>query len=94
MATRKRLHKIVNGKKHYLSAAAEKTKRAEWAASAAEKKLYHDTLGYRDERVRAYPAIGDQLDALWKIMQMFDDTHPMLVKILEIKALYPKPVSK
>ena len=42
---------------------------------------------YQELRVKAYPAIGDQLDALWK---GGDAAAAMLEKVLAVKALYPK----
>lgn len=53
---------------------------------------------YKIYREVAYPAIGDQLDAIWKgLKQMRDDgatlqaeTNAMLNAILDVKAEYPK----
>lgn len=44
---------------------------------------------YRENRMYAYPAIGDQLDALWKGGQSAED---MKAQILAVKAKYPKPL--
>ncbi len=80
-----RLHKIgTDGKKYYLSPAEEKKVRAGWASDDAERKLYIDTLKYRDDRKKAYPDIGDQLDAILKhlnYMQMDGQTD--LIKELD-----------
>jgi hypothetical protein len=43
---------------------------------------------YAELRAAAYPAIGDQLDALWK---GGDAAAEMLAKIQAVKAQYPKP---
>jgi hypothetical protein len=51
----------------------------------------HATLqatNYKELRKVAYPPIGDQLDALWKGGQAWDD---MKVIIDSVKAQYPKP---
>lgn len=55
-----------------------------------------DGLSYRDKRVPAYPSIGDQLDALWKIIAHGDfdklpgDAQNVLNKILDVKTQFPK----
>ena len=46
---------------------------------------------YAELRRNDYPAIGDQLDALWKGGPALD---AMREKILEVKAKYPKPDPK
>ena len=43
---------------------------------------------YKDLRVKEYPPIGDQLDALWK---GGDAAAEMLAKVQAVKAKYPKP---
>jgi hypoxanthine phosphoribosyltransferase len=43
---------------------------------------------YQRDRVCEYPAISDQLDALWK---GGDDATEMLAKVQAVKAKYPKP---
>jgi len=51
-------------------------------------------LPYSMQRAQAYPAIGDQLDALWKLIGTATDlpaeTRDMLTKIQEVKNAYPK----
>jgi hypothetical protein len=44
-------------------------------------------LTYAQKRVAEYPAIGDQLDALWK---GGDAQTEMLAKVMAVKAKYPK----
>jgi hypothetical protein len=48
-----------------------------------------DALSYRGKRAAEYPAVGDQLDALWK---GGDAVTEMLAKIQAVKAKYPKTV--
>ena len=43
---------------------------------------------YVEIRRREYPAIGDQLDALWKGGV---DLEQMREKVLQVKQKYPKP---
>ena len=46
-----------------------------------------DPKAYVAKRVAEYPAIGDQLDALWK---GGDAQTEMLAKVMAVKAKYPK----
>jgi hypothetical protein len=46
-----------------------------------------DPEAYKAQRVLEYPAIGDQLDALWK---GGDDAAAMLALVQAVKAKYPK----
>ena len=50
---------------------------------------------YDMQRKRHYPPIGDQLDAIWKLVgSLGTDATPardMLAKIEEVKARFPKP---
>jgi len=43
---------------------------------------------YKYNRVKEYPSIGDQLDALWK---GGDAAEEMLAKVQAVKTKYPKP---
>lgn len=43
---------------------------------------------YQRDRAAEYPAIGDQLDALWK---GGDASTAMLAQVQAVKAKYPKP---
>jgi len=54
---------------------------------------------YKNQRIKAYPAITDQLDAIWKEINnrrlngdnLVSDADDMLGKILAVKKKYPKP---
>jgi hypothetical protein len=43
---------------------------------------------YVELRLKAYPPIGDQLDAIWKGGQ---DAEDMRAIVMEVKTRYPKP---
>jgi len=68
--------------------------RADFARIKAEHKPT-----YQELRREEYPAIGDQLDAIWKELNyrrmngdnLTADADLMLGKILSVKAKYPKP---
>ena len=47
-----------------------------------------DANSYKANRVKEYPPIGDQLDALWK---GGDAAAEMLTKVQAVKTKYPKP---
>jgi hypothetical protein len=51
------------------------------------------TPGYSLLRARAYPSLGDQLDALWKTAQFEPGSaaHAMQQQVLAVKGQYPKP---
>lgn len=49
-----------------------------------------DPDAYKFARVKEYPSIGDQLDALWK---GGNDAAEMLAKVQAVKAKYPKGVA-
>ena len=53
--------------------------------AAAEALVSADA--YKEQRATEYPAIGDQLDALWK---GGDDAAAMLALVQAVKAKYPK----
>jgi len=53
----------------------------------ATVQAYIDAHSYIAKRVAEYPAIGDQLDALWK---GGDAQTEMLAKVMAVKAKYPK----
>ena len=53
--------------------------------AAAEALVVANT--YKTQRAAEYPAIGDQLDALWK---GGDAAAEMLAKVQAVKAKYPK----
>ncbi len=50
--------------------------------------LVFEKLAYREQRAKAYPSVGDQLDALWKGGA---SAKEMLRKILAVKSQFPKP---
>ena len=59
-------------------------------------KLKH-TRDYREARRPEYPAIEDQLDALWKVIEHLTeaslppDAEDLLDRVRQVKARYPKP---
>ena len=53
----------------------------------AAVQAYIDADAYKEQRATEYPAIGDQLDALWK---GGDDAAAMLALVQAVKAKYPK----
>jgi len=56
----------------------------------AQVNAWVDPDAYKFARVREYPSIGDQLDALWK---GGDAAAEMLAKVQDVKAKYPKGVA-
>jgi hypothetical protein len=56
----------------------------------AQVNAWVDPDAYKFARVREYPSIGDQLDALWK---GGNDAAEMLAKVQAVKAKYPKGVA-
>lgn len=54
---------------------------------AQKAQAAFDSLTYADKRRTEYPAIGDQLDALWK---GGDAAAEMLAVIQAVKSKYPK----
>jgi hypothetical protein len=60
----------------------------------AERYSFYESIavahknGYQQQRAAEYPAIGDQLDALWKGGEAAAE---MLAKVQAVKAKYPKP---
>lgn len=57
------------------------------AIRAQQAQATFDALTYAEKRVREYPPIGDQLDALWK---GGDAAAEMLAAVQAVKAKYPK----
>ena len=53
-----------------------------------EYESHLDSIAYSKMRQSEYPPIADQLDAIWKGGQAFED---MKEKVLSIKAKYKKP---
>lgn len=56
----------------------------------AQVNAWIDPDAYKFARAREYPAIGDQLDALWK---GGDAAAEMLAKVQAVKVKYPKGVA-
>ena len=48
----------------------------------------YDTRQYQRQRAPEYPDIKDQLDAIWKGGDAYEE---MLARVMEVKAKYPKP---
>lgn len=53
-------------------------------------------VDYRQKRRDRYPTIGDQLDAIWKVLAenpdaLPADTRAMLEKVQSVKTEVPKP---
>ena len=89
------LTKVVNGVTVPLTAEEEKAILAEWDANA----IASAAIAYKSSREQAYPTPGDQLDAIWKLVQANPaiviplDVQPVIDQINLVKAEYPKPVS-
>lgn len=64
---------------------------AAWAAYEANRKATE----YRELRKAEYPTTGDQLDAIWKLLEPAAGTEAAVIKeqILAVKAKYPKPTA-
>ena len=56
----------------------------------AAVNAWQDPDAYKNARVKEYPSIGDQLDALWK---GGDAAAEMLAKVQAVKVKYPKGVA-
>jgi hypothetical protein len=78
-----RFHTTANGPVPF-TAEEEAARDAEEAAWAAEQAK----IRYQRQRAAEYPAIGDQLDALWK---GGDAAAAMLAQVQAVKTKYPKP---
>ena len=89
------LTKNVNGIDIPLTASEESDIIKEWESN----KLALAAIAYRLERAAAYPAITDQLDAMWKILHANPnllaptDAQAISDQIQQVKALYPKPIA-
>ena len=73
-----------NGVDYTLTAAEETEHLANIATIQAEKQA----TAYVFNRLKEYPSIGDQLDALWKGGEAATE---MLAKVQAVKTKYPKP---
>lgn len=76
----------------------------EEVAQRTADQLAHDeyvkTVKYKDDRAAAYPSIGDQLDAMWRLLAVvplpenragLEPYFEMQQKIADVKAQFPKP---
>ena len=71
--------------------ASEKPVAIDMAAAEAEIAVLEaaeNAVAYRELRAKAYPPVGDQLDALWKGGQ---EQAAMKAVIDKVKSDYPKP---
>lgn len=58
-----------------------------------------DPLAYQEKRANAYPCVGDQLDAIWKVIAALQqelslpkDVAEMLAKIQAVKEKFPSSI--
>ena len=79
--------KVVNNVKMPLTAEEEKARDAEEAQEELNRQEYLK-VKYKDDREKVYPAIGDQLDDLYKQCAFSDE---MAAKIKKVKDDNPKP---
>ena len=79
--------KILNGIEVEFTEAEEKERDAELIEEEKQKKEY-EKVKYKDDRRRAYPEIGDQLDDLYKKGAFSNEMSAVLAKV---KADNPKP---
>jgi hypothetical protein len=54
----------------------------------ARLQAEYDAKEYQRQRAPEYPDIKDQLDAIWKGGDAYEE---MLARVMEVKAKYPKP---
>lgn len=72
---------------NWLDQSQTKPTEAEVQAEVARLQAEYDAQEYARKRALEYPAIGDQLDALWK---GGDAAAEMLTRVQAVKAKYPK----
>jgi hypothetical protein len=60
----------------------------EFVEKYSEIKNCHNEKEYQRQRAPEYPDIKDQLDAIWKGGDAYEE---MLARVMEVKAKYPKP---
>jgi len=65
-----------------------KPTRAQVDAKIAELKTEYAAKEYQRQRAPEYPDIKDQLDAIWKGGDAYNE---MLAKVMAVKDKYPKP---
>ena len=91
--------KNVDGQQVPLIAEEETTRDAEEAAYAVKVADYETNHKYKDDRKRAYPPVGDQLDAIMKQFNqdrldgkaLIQDMDDQLGLVLAVKSAHPKP---
>lgn len=84
------LHRMVDGKKVFLSAEEEQALRDQWAAEDARQAKEV----YKEMRCCEYPTVPEQLDMLWhelNISGQIDAAGIWFNTIKAIKDKYPKP---
>jgi hypothetical protein len=75
---------------NWLDTHQTKPTKAEVNAEIARLLAAYSAKEYARNRVKEYPSIGDQLDALWK---GGDAAAEMLAKVQAVKVKYPKGVA-
>jgi len=62
-------------------------------AQKAEEQASKDAVKYKEDRRNKYPSVGDQLDALYKLHSLGDETEYERIteEIKAVKTKYPKP---
>lgn len=87
------MHKIVNGKRIELTQEEIDARILEEQDILIEQEYYNKNLKYKDDRIKNYPPIGDQLDALWHAMDdgILPQIEPLYTKIKNVKTKYKKP---
>jgi len=87
---------------HYMDAAGKETviTTRDSGTSWGVDRLDSEPPDYRERRRRAYPPIGDQLDAIWKALgwlqmkkkiNLVGEADLLMGRILNVKKRYPKP---
>lgn len=91
-----KLKKIVNGKLVELSVKDSHALELEWKKNEKESLLERQLEGWKAGRLRAYPKIGDQLDAILKQLNymevhLIDEMQAIINSWESVKRKYPKP---
>lgn len=89
------------GEVEFLAWLAEQRQNRDWTPPEITAEAVEAWLGdhYAEMRAGAYPALGDQLDAIWKVINQLclegtelpQDGNDMLGRILAVKREHPKP---
>jgi DNA-binding transcriptional regulator GbsR (MarR family) len=72
----------------WLDKTQSKPTKEEVEAEVEKLQAEYEAKEYQRQRAPEYPDIKDQLDAIWKGGDAYEE---MLAKIMEVKAKYPKP---